>query len=52
MDGYGPLPDDWTSRLALYRLYHALELWDWFAAIGNTAPLDSIAGDMRALIGA
>lgn len=47
LDGYGPLPPDWAERLSVYRLYHALELWDWFALTGNAAPLASIAGDMR-----
>ena len=47
--GYGPLPADGLARIALYRLYHALELWDWFAEIGNTGPLDSIAEDIREL---
>lgn len=47
--GYGPLPADGLARIELYRLYHALELWDWFAEIGNTAPLDGIAADIRAL---
>jgi hygromycin-B 7''-O-kinase len=32
---------------ARYRLYHALELWDWFASIGRTAPLPDIAEDIR-----
>jgi hygromycin-B 7''-O-kinase len=50
IEGYGPLPDDWPERLAVYQLYHALELWDWFASIGHTAPLPSIADDMRQLV--
>jgi fructosamine-3-kinase len=49
LDGYGPLPHDWTDRVRLYRLYHALELWDWFASIGNVSPLPSITEDIRAL---
>ncbi len=49
LEGYGPLPADGLARLELYRLYHALELWDWFAQIGNTAPLDGIAADIRLL---
>jgi len=49
VDGYGPLPEDWRGRLSLYRLYHALELWDWFALLGNVAPLASIARDMESL---
>lgn len=47
--GYGPPPTDGLARIELYRLYHALELWDWFAQIGNTGPLDGIAADMREL---
>jgi hygromycin-B 7''-O-kinase len=35
ISGYGPLPADWTERLAIYRLHHALELWNWSAAIGK-----------------
>lgn len=37
------------ARIGLYRLYHALELWDWFASIGDTAPLPGIAADIHAL---
>jgi hygromycin-B 7''-O-kinase len=47
--GYGPLPSNALARIELYRLYHALELWDWFAQIGDTGPLDSIAEDIRSL---
>jgi hygromycin-B 7''-O-kinase len=47
--GYGPLPANGLARIELYRLYHALELWDWFAEIGNTGPLDGIAADIREL---
>jgi hygromycin-B 7''-O-kinase len=47
--GYGPLPADALARIELYRLYHALELWDWFAEIGNTEPLPRIAEDIREL---
>jgi hygromycin-B 7''-O-kinase len=47
LDGYGYPGDAFEERLALYRLYHALELWDWFASLGQTAPLDSLARDMR-----
>jgi aminoglycoside phosphotransferase (APT) family kinase protein len=45
--GYGALPPDWAERIALYRLYHALELWDWFASIGQTVHLPGIADDIR-----
>lgn len=47
--GYGPLPPGGRERIELYRLYHALELWDWFAQIGNTGPLPGIAEDIRSL---
>lgn len=49
LEGYGPLPASGLARIELYRLYHALELWDWFAEIGNTGPLDGIAADIREL---
>jgi aminoglycoside phosphotransferase (APT) family kinase protein len=47
--GHGPLPADGLARIELYRLFHALELWDWFARIGNTGPLAGIAEDIREL---
>lgn len=50
VQGYGSLPDDWSERSTLYRLYHALELWDWFASIGETSPLPGIVDDIRQLI--
>ncbi|TDW71170.1 Ser/Thr protein kinase RdoA (MazF antagonist) [Kribbella pratensis] len=46
-DGYGDLP---AERTDLYRLYHSLELWDWFQSIGETTYLDSIARDMEQLV--
>jgi aminoglycoside phosphotransferase (APT) family kinase protein len=49
-EGYGSLPEDWPERLALYKLYHALELWDWFASIAHPAPLPHIAEDMGQLL--
>jgi hygromycin-B 7''-O-kinase len=47
LDGYGALPD---GRLRLYTVYHALELWDWFASTGQPQYLDSIAADMSTLV--
>lgn len=47
LDGYGAAPDE---RMRLYQLYHALELWDWFAAIGEHQHLDGIAADMTDLV--
>ena len=32
-----------------YRLYQALDLWDWFASIGDRSPLPGIAEDIHAL---
>jgi aminoglycoside phosphotransferase (APT) family kinase protein len=51
LEGYGPLPADAAERLELYRLYHALELWDWFRSIGTVEPLDGIAEDIARLAG-
>jgi aminoglycoside phosphotransferase (APT) family kinase protein len=50
LDGYGPLGEDGPERIRLYRVYHALELWDWFASIGNAEPLDGIAAGLRSLL--
>ncbi|MDX6264449.1 MAG: hygromycin-B 7-O-kinase [Kribbellaceae bacterium] len=50
VEGYGELPTDWRARTTLYRLYHSLELWDWFKSIGTVDPLDSIAGDMAKIV--
>ncbi|MBB5889295.1 aminoglycoside phosphotransferase family protein [Kutzneria kofuensis] len=46
LDGYGAVPDE---RMRLYKIYHALELWDWFAASGETEYLDGIATEMADL---
>ncbi|MBF6328038.1 aminoglycoside phosphotransferase family protein [Nocardia transvalensis] len=50
VEGYGDLPDGWRARLGLYRLYHALELWDWYASIGNLAPLPGIGRDIETMV--
>jgi hygromycin-B 7''-O-kinase len=50
IDGYGELPPDWRERTTLYRLYHSLELWDWFKSIDNTEYLDSIAAEMAGIV--
>jgi hypothetical protein len=47
---YGELPEDWRERTTLYRLYHSLELWDWFKSIGTVDPLDSIAADLAEIV--
>ncbi|WP_449064536.1 MFS transporter [Planomonospora algeriensis] len=45
--GYGELPADWAARVALYRLYHALDQWGWLATIGETDALAPITGEIR-----
>jgi len=35
------------ERVQLYKLYHALALWDWFAAIGNKAAVARLTDDIR-----
>jgi len=50
VEGYGPLPDGWRDRVALYRVFHALELWTWYASIGDTRFLADLADDVRRLV--
>jgi hygromycin-B 7''-O-kinase len=45
--GYGQLPVHWHKRVQMYKLYHALELWDWFAALGNKAAVLRITEDLQ-----
>lgn len=52
LEGYGDLPEDAAERLDSYRLYHALELWDWFRSVGTMEPLAGIAEDIARLAGA
>ncbi|HET9724958.1 MAG TPA: hypothetical protein VFR44_14110, partial [Actinomycetota bacterium] len=47
-DGYGGLRDGWRDAIDLYVLYQWLELGDWSAAGGNTAPLAGITDEIRA----
>lgn len=49
LEGYRPLPRSGLARIDLYRLYHALELWNFFRDNGTTAPLNDIAFDIRQL---
>lgn len=46
VDGYGDLGDRAAERLDLSRLYHSLELWDWFAQTGNRLGVDSVTPDL------
>ena len=52
LDGYGPLPPDGADRLALYKLYHAAELWSWLAGAGVTEPLPQISALLWELLSA
>ncbi len=39
LTGYGPIERrDWGKTISLYRLYHALEWWDWVALVGGDRP--------------
>jgi aminoglycoside phosphotransferase (APT) family kinase protein len=39
LTGYGPIArPEWEQTIDLYRLYHALEWWDWVALIGAERP--------------
>ena len=49
LEAAGPLRDDWEQTLRLYELYHALELWDWYAAAGVEAPLAGLVRDIGEL---
>jgi aminoglycoside phosphotransferase (APT) family kinase protein len=51
-DGYGSLRDDWRAALDLYVVYHWVELWDWFATLGQVEPRAGIAKDCAARAGA
>jgi hygromycin-B 7''-O-kinase len=46
IEGYGDLGDRAAERLDLYRLYHSLELWDWFAQTGYQLGVDSVTPDL------
>ena len=44
LSGYGPIErEGWEETIRLYRLYHALEWWDWVALIGAERPAGLIA---------
>ncbi len=49
-DGYGPTRPDREEALRLYRPYHALELWNWFARDGrHPEMLARISEDLASL---
>jgi len=45
----GAWPDAWRSRLQLYRIALALELYNWFSSIGEPDPLPSLNRQLREL---
>jgi aminoglycoside phosphotransferase (APT) family kinase protein len=47
IDGYGPVRSDWREAVELYVLYHALELWDFMASLGETEHLASLESAMK-----
>jgi ribosomal protein S18 acetylase RimI-like enzyme/aminoglycoside phosphotransferase (APT) family kinase protein len=49
IEGYGRVRPNWRQALDLYVLYHRLELWDWFALLGQSEALDDLADEMRTL---
>ena len=50
LDGYGPLPADGADRMAIYRLHHAIELWNWATRIGKPADRARALADIRATL--
>jgi hygromycin-B 7''-O-kinase len=49
-EGHGDMPPNWREALDLYVLYHALELWVWFAYLDVREPLDGLSRDMAELV--
>jgi hygromycin-B 7''-O-kinase len=47
----GQWPESWRSRLPLYRIALALELYNWFTIIGETCWLPALDRELRELLG-
>ena len=47
----GQWPPVWRSRLPLYRIALALELYNWFTISGQAGPLPAIYRELRELLG-
>jgi hygromycin-B 7''-O-kinase len=47
--GYGDRRDGWRAALDLYMLYHVVELWAWFARLGDRERLAKVTDDLRRL---
>lgn len=48
----GEWPEAWRSRLPLYRIELALELYNWFTTVGQTQLLPNLDHELRELVGA
>ena len=46
----GEWPGSWRSRLPLYRIALALELYNWYSIIGETSQLPALDRDLRELV--
>ena len=51
LNGYGPLPPDGADRVALYRIHHALELWNWASSTGKPADQARARTDLEEMLG-
>ena len=49
--GYGPVGPRADERLALYRIHHTLELWDWFHEVGRHEHLAGLSHRLATLSG-
>jgi len=49
-DRPGQWPEAWRSRIPLYRIALALELYNWFTIIGETRHLHSLDRELRELL--
>ena len=47
----GKWPESWRSRLPLYRIALALELYNWYTIIGETSQLPALDRELRELLG-
>jgi hygromycin-B 7''-O-kinase len=47
----GQWPQAWRSRLPLYRIALALELYNWYTIIGETSQLPALDRELRELLG-
>jgi hygromycin-B 7''-O-kinase len=50
LGGYGPLPRDSADRIAVYRVHHALELWNWAASTGKPADRSRATADLESAL--